>query len=382
MSDRSEVMRISPTPGAGVPVVLPASGTRRIDWGGLIMLSVLALAVVFALFTVVLTLRGTEYGFDFRGLWRSGAALLAGHPLYPVATTHALQYPGNALIAPPLLAVLAAPFSLLPLGAAVAVWNLLCLGSLIGGLRLLGVRDGRVLVLAACSFPAVSSIVLGQPEGLFVLAGAVAWHRRDGDAGALAVGVLIAAKLLAWPLVLWLLVTRRYRGALVAAGSAVALLLVSWWLDGFQGLARYLGLLGRDSAVFAGRSHSLVALALHLGSARPAATAVLAAGTLAASAAILRAGRGSDHAWFGAMLLAGLLASPVLWAHYLLVLTVPLAAARRRPDVLWLAFATAFWVSPTEQGDTLQVAAVLALAVVIVAAAVAPRRSQAGAEPV
>lgn len=349
------------------PATIPA-----VDWRRLTVWATMALAVVFSLTTVLLTLRGTEYGFDFRGLWRAGGALLAGHPIYPAATRHALEYPGNALVAPPVLAVLAAPFSLLPFWIAVAVWNLLCAAGLVSGLRVLGIRDLRLLVLAAGSFPAVSSFVLGQPEGLFVLLAALAWRRRDRDAGALAVGGLIALKLIAWPLLVWLLVTRRYRGAAVAAGSALVLVGGSWALAGFNGLSDYLGLLGRDSAVFAGRSHSLIALALHLGASPPGTTAVLVIGTLAASAVVLVSGRGADRAWFGAMLVAGLLSSPVVWAHYLLVLVVPLAIGRRQLTVLWLAFAAGFWVSPTEQGDTVQIAAVLLLAVALIAVAVRP----------
>ena len=369
MNEQADVVRelIAPAP-------IPA-----VDWRRLTVWATIALAVVFSLTTVVLTLRGTEYGFDFRGIWRAGGALLAGHPIYPAATRHALEYPGNALVAPPVLAVLAAPFSLLPFWVAVPVWNLLCAAGLVCGLRMLGIRDLRVLVLAAGSFPAVSSFVLGQPEGMFVLLAAAAWSRRDRDAGALAVGALIALKLLAWPLLVWLLITRRYRSAAVAAGSAAVLVCGSWALAGFNGLSHYLGLLGRDSSVFAARSHSLIALALHLGVSHGVATAVLIVGTLAACAAVLVCGRRSDRAWFGAMLLAGLLSSPVVWAHYLLVLVVPLAIGRVRLTTVWLVFAAGFWVSPTEQGDTAQIVAVLLLAIALVAISVAP---PAGRRPV
>jgi hypothetical protein len=46
---------------------------------------------------------------------------------------------------------------------------------------------------------------------------------------------MIAAKLLAWPLIIWLLVTGRGRRAGVAAGTAVALVLASWAPIGFAG---------------------------------------------------------------------------------------------------------------------------------------------------
>ena len=116
------------------------------------------------------------------------------------------------------------------------------------------------VALALCSFPFVSSLALGQPDGLLALLAAVAWRDRDRSRGAVAAGVLIAAKLLAWPLVLWLLVTRRVRSAAVCVASCGGHAGLSWALLGFQGLTAYPRLLAADAHAFEGRAHSFFTL--------------------------------------------------------------------------------------------------------------------------
>src|SRR5436305_405060 len=78
-------------------------------------------------------------------------------------------------------------------------------------------------------------------------------------------GALVAAKLLAWPLVIWMLVTRRTRGAAITVVSAAGLALAGWSLIGMHGLLGYPGLLAADAHAFEARSHSLVAVAMSLG---------------------------------------------------------------------------------------------------------------------
>jgi hypothetical protein len=54
-----------------------------------------------------------------------------------------------------------------------------------------------------------------------------------------ALGAALALKLIAWPLVLFLLVTRRWRGAALACLSGAFFLLLPWAAIGFRGLAGY-----------------------------------------------------------------------------------------------------------------------------------------------
>jgi hypothetical protein len=273
--------------------------------------------------------------------------VLEGRSPYPPADPQTLLSRGNQFVTPPPLAILAIPFSLLPFGISVAAWNLSCAVGFAAALRVLGIRDWRVYAVAVCSWPFVISLIMGQPDGLFALLAAIAWRWRDSPQGAAACGALIAAKLFALPLLLWLLVTRRFRLAAVAAASAAGLLAASWACIGFKGLVGYPKLLVADARAFETRSHSVVAAAMRVGASEQVAR--LAAVTFAAlvALAIVRAARRSDFGYFAAALLVGLLASPLMWSHYLVLLLVLLAIARPQLDAVWL-LTPIFYLSPIE----------------------------------
>lgn len=351
----------------------------RVDWPRLARRALVIAAALVAAVTLYRNASGTQYGFDFHGgIWRAGQDLLAGRSPYAAANARQLLVTGNAFIPPPLLAVLAIPFSLLPFPAAVALWNVVCAGAFVAALRLLGVRDRRLWLLGLCSFPFLSSLILGQPDGLFALAAAAAWRYRDSWPGALAVGVLIAAKLLAWPLLLWLLVTRRIRCSLLAFFCAAALLVLSWTAIGFKGLLNYPNLLAADARAFQTRSHSVVAAAMRLGISEPLSAALAIAFAIVVGFAIVRASRRSDLGWFTAALAVGLLASPILWSHYLVLLFVPLAISRPRLDWVWMLAAAAFWISPVEPAHGWQIGLVLLAASTIAVMSGVP---QAASDP-
>lgn len=209
----------------------------------------------------------------------------------------------------------------------------------------MGIRDKRIYLLALCSFPFWESLENGQPDGLFALAAALTWRYRDSWPGPVAAAVLIAAKLVAWPLVIWMLVTRRFRSLRIAVGSTLLILLGSWAVIGFKGLAQYPSLVAADAKAFETfpLSSSLVAALSPLGLSLGATRALAVAVALALSAVIVILAQRSDEGWFGAALTFGVLSSPVVWFHYLVVLFVPLAFARRRPILLWAAVSYSFW---------------------------------------
>ncbi|HTX46005.1 MAG TPA: glycosyltransferase 87 family protein [Solirubrobacteraceae bacterium] len=322
-------------------------------WGPLFVVGIAAVIIVSRLAL------GTEFGFDYKGLWRGGHEILDGHSPYLVLGWRRLLLTGNAFVVPPLLGELSIPFSVLPFHVALPLWNLLSACGLAAALKVVGVRDGRVYLLAACSFPFMSSQIMGQPDGLFALAAALAWRYRDSWPGAVAVGVVIAAKLLAWPLVLWFLITRRIRSALISATSIVVLLLLSWAPIDFKGLLGYPRLLYEDARGFETRSHSFVALAMRLGASAGLSTGLATAIAIVVAAAVVRAARGSDLGWFAGAITLGLLVSPVLWTHYLVLLLVPLAISRPRFDWVWVLTGTAFVLSPVEPAHGWQIAVVL-----------------------
>lgn len=327
------------------------AATRRakapsVDWRRMGRRLVMFESALFAVALVYLSVKGGHYGSDFHGgAWKAGRDILAGRPIYAPAKVGTLLALRSAFIPPPLLALIAVPFSALPFPLAVALWSTLCTGAFAGALWLLGVRDWRFYLIALSSYPFIASLIFGQPDGLLALALALVWRYRDSARGAVSAGALIAAKLLAWPLVVWFLATRRVHRALVTAVATAGFLIVSWACIGFEGLTGYPALLSADARAFEAKTYSPVAEVMRMGGSASLAR-VLAVGLAALVLfAAVRNGRGSDQAWFAGVLAFGLLTSPLLEMCYLVLLFVPLAVSRSRPDrLVWLT--ALFWLAP------------------------------------
>jgi Glycosyltransferase family 87 len=350
---------------SGLETVGGGPGPGCADWRRLGVRCVLVSMAVLAVMLIYTRVRAGTFGSDFHGgMWKAGHDVLAGRSPYAAANSKVLFELRSAFIPPPPLAILAVPFALLPFSVAVTLWSALCVVGFIGALWLVGVRDRRFLLAAVCSYPFVASLLFGQPDGLFALALAATWRYRDSRRGAVVAGVLIAAKLLAWPLVLWFIVTRRTRSAVVAVCSGVGVLLLSWALIGFAGLSRYPQLLSADAHAFAATSYSLAAEVMLFGGSLSLAQIVSVVIGMTAALAAGRLGRGTELSWFAAAVAIGLLVSPLMEMCYLTALFVVLAIARPRLDALVISTAV-LWLAPPgwlpASDAWLQIAIVLAL---------------------
>jgi alpha-1,2-mannosyltransferase len=282
----------------------------------------------------------------------------------------------NAFIPPPMFAVLAIPFALLPWTLAVVLWNLVCVSCFAGSLYLVGVRDWRLFVLASCSFPFVSSLGFGQTEGPLALGIAAAWRWRTSPSGAIAVGAVVAAKLLVWPLIIWLLLTRGLRATGLALASAAALLGAGWACIGFKGLLAYPSLLVADAHAFEERTHSITSGLMRLGASIAPAQMLAVLIACLVVIATLRGSGSSERSLFLTAIAFSLLSSPLLEMHYITLLLIPLAIVRPRLDLLWLFAINVFWLSPLEPPRT-----VWQIALVLLSVTVVVMRAHPGAAP-
>jgi hypothetical protein len=158
--------------------------------------------------------------------------------------------------------------------------------------------------------------------------------------------MLVAIKLLMWPLFVWLLATRRLKTAVssvVLGGGAV---LVAWALIGFKGMTDYphlLRLVGGDTA--GPRSLTVLTLARTAGLPDVAGQGIeWALGLLLLGLAVRLATRtDGDRRTFSVVVVAALVVTPVAWPHYFLFLLVPIALRDRRLAPIW-AVPWAFWL--------------------------------------
>jgi hypothetical protein len=306
-----------------------------------------AAPVVFAILVAFVGYRASwPIGFDFRGtLWEPARALLDGQPIYPEPTRDAVVV-GNPTVYPPLFILLTTPLALLPVGAASWLWFFVLAGCTFVAMWLLGVRDWRCLVLAVTSPVVVHGLWYGNLTVLLLVPLALAWRYRDraGVAG-VAVGLAIAAKLFVWPLVVWLLLTRRFRAAAWAVGASVVLVLGAWAVIGLEGLRDYPSLLRVVQDVYAVRSVSLSTVAGALGAPVWAAVAIATAAgpaCIAAAAWLVRREDG-DRRVFAVLVAASILGSAIVWPNYLALLFVPVAITWPRLAPAWF-FGYAVWL--------------------------------------
>ena len=150
---------------------------------------------------------------------------------------------------------------------------------------------------------------------------------------------MIAVKLVFWPLLVWLVATRRYRTAALAAVASAALVFVPWAGIGFAGLHGYSHMLSSVSDREGARSYSLAAALLHLGSPSwSTATALETAIGAAVLLLVLYVGRrGHDRDAMALTIVATLVLTPLVEMHYLALLLVVVGLYRRRLDAAWLA---------------------------------------------
>jgi hypothetical protein len=323
---------------------------------------------------------------DF-GIFRTAAlSVLHGHSPYVAPTAAAVSH-FDKFVYPPVAALAFAPFTALPSGPAKVLMFAASLAAIFGALRLLRVEDWRCYGVAVVSAPAINTLALGALTSFLLLGAALVWRYRDNAAvAAVATAFTAVLKLFLWPLGVWLLATRRWRAAVICAGAALVLLLGGWAAIDFGGLRSYPTLVHLLEQVEGPVSYSVVAL---LGLSGAAETGTMVALSIAAVVGIAFAARGpdGDRRALAIAVVASLLATPLLWLHYLLLLFVPIALYRPRLSGLWF-LPLLLWLTPTthSHGTTWRIALALAVVAVVavrtVGASVGPGLlSRAGAVP-
>jgi alpha-1,2-mannosyltransferase len=342
------------------------------------LFTVLALGVVplVLVLSFVLGAIGHHFAFDFRTFWQAARLVVHGHSPYPSASFVAHHHPAHGdyeyFVYPAPFAVGVLPLAVLPFAPAATIWTVLLLASVLGTLAVLGVRDWRCYGLVLATVPALSAVRLGAVTPVLMLLAACAWrYRNDPLKVGAAVAGAIVLKLFLWPLVLWLLVTRRSRAAGVAVGGAVLASALAWAALRLDGLRQYPALLRTLAHVEGRESYSLVALADRLHLSDPSTTWIVLAIPVAlvlVAVCFTRAASLRDDAAFATAIGLALVLTPIVWLNYFALLAVPLAVRRPRLSLDWLLLLL-FWATPSPEPKAhplWQVAIALAVTTVVV----------------
>jgi hypothetical protein len=295
----------------------------------------LLLTGVLSLTAVVYLVYARGHQLDLAVFLRAGEAVRHGRSPYSALNSAELQH-NAAFVYPLAVAWVFAPVAALG-RLAPLVWAALSLAAIVLGCRIARAENipgalHTVLPLVLLSSPAIIGLQDGSLNALLFLGLVLAWKYRDQNwmvAGV--VTVLVVAKLFLWPLLGWLLLTRRYRAAAVSAALTGAVLGIGW-AAGPLGLGGYTGMLDILSRIeaphAAGLTGLLVSYRVPLGPATVVATGTGLA-LLAWAGWQLRSGRMAEQVLFSAAVVAALLASPIEWQHYYLLLAAALLVAGR-----------------------------------------------------
>jgi alpha-1,2-mannosyltransferase len=290
--------------------------------------------------------------WDFRVFLRAGHDVLDGVSPYPPPVMSRVAHE-NTFVYPPETALAFVPLALLPFHAAASIFLVLLFASVPLTLWALGVRDWRCYGVAFLMAPVFGGIVNGALSVFLALGLALAWRYRESWKGAaVAVALVIVIKVFLWPLLVWLVATRRYAAALAATVGGALVTLAAWAVLGFAGIRDYVHLLRMLADAEQAKGFSPIALGLSLGLPSGWARGVaLTLGAVALIGVVLLARRpDGDRLSLTAAVGAALLLSPIVWLHYFTVLLVPLALARPRYTPLWLLPAVAFWFTGGQSG--------------------------------
>ena len=326
---------------AGVGLVEPRAAPARTRPGA--SGALLAFGVVLAASAVY-----AGWGRDFASFYWSAAALAAGgNPYEAVADGAAIN------LNPPHATLLLVPLTLLPLGAAFAVWQAVQLWAWGGVLRSISQESEQPeleFIAAAALFPGTLA-QLAQGQWGFLLAWMVgaAWiAQRRGRA--LECGAWIGAATAIKPFVGLLALILAWRGQVRAGAAALGIAACAW---GAGLLWMGLDVYGawRDAAAAISwaaypSNASLLGMAERALSLNHARASWAAGAAIVAVTTLLLCRRTLEDAVSWTMgLTAALLVSPVGWLYYGWIVAPPLLTLRRWPPVLKTGLVL-LWIPP------------------------------------
>jgi alpha-1,2-mannosyltransferase len=295
------------------------------------------LPVVSVTLLLVVAAQRNNYAVDFHShFWPAAYQVLHGHSPFP--GPHATITLGS-FIYPAFAAVVLVPFATVSREVADPLFTVLIAAALFGILRVLRIRDWRCYGIALLWPPVFHALQTANFTMLVALGLAVLWRVRDrAILSGLILGLLMAVKVFLWPLVIWLLVAKRYRAAASSIAFAAVISLAAWGVAGFSELSYYPRMVLEFDRISAPATYTLVGFATKAGLSHGVAQAIAWAVGLAALAATVKITRreGLSPRSFGAAIVAVILLSPIVWLHYFTFLLVPLALLRPRFGPLWL----------------------------------------------
>jgi alpha-1,2-mannosyltransferase len=318
-----------------------------------------------------------EFHVDFESFWRSAEAMLVGENIYDTGVR-------LVNLNPPIWTVLISPLGLL---APLTAYRVFVVISLVVAVTYLAwtaeelrLRPGWTavgVVMLLLSSPMLATLALGQVYPVLALGLVAAWvsDRRDRhEVSGAALGLVVAFKPSLLPVLLWPLARRRWRSLVAALVSGALATLVGVVVLGPGATLDYVGVLRERPVSTYWDNASLPSAAARLFTENPYAqnvatlpwmvTVGYALGIAAIVITAMRIRHGPEVGLW-ALVAASLLASPIAWHNYLVLLgpgvLLLLARGYVAPALLLLALQSIPAQWPLIWDDRGTVAATLAM---------------------
>ena len=305
------------------------------------------MVVAAVLVTIVVVILPLSRSYDLDVFLRAGYAALHGQQIYPSAGSPTV-YSGSAFVYPYFAAWPFVALAGISAGLSTTLFFAACACAVLVACLIGAKGDVWPAALTLCTAFTITGLQLGALSPLLFVGAVFLWRLRERPlAFALLAAPVIACKLFLAPLLVWPLLARRYRAFAYASASTLALLTLSFTL-GPIGLGAYLHILSQlgihEATAGFGLIGALMSARLTAQAAQATAIAVAVAVFVAAHGHFRRSG--DERVYFCAGIAASLILTPVLWSHYLILLSAILLilGARRRWFVMLLL--TSWAISP------------------------------------
>jgi alpha-1,2-mannosyltransferase len=303
-----------------------------------------------ALALIVVVFLPLSPAYDLEVFLRAGSAALHGLSVYPSPGSPAV-YSGSSFVYPYLAVWPFVPLAALSSGLSTILFFAFCSGAVIAACLVADGCDPWRALLVLCTAFTITGLQLGALSPLLFAGAFFLWRLRDRPvAFGLLAAAVVASKLFLAPLLIWLLLARRFRAFAWASGSTLVLLAIGFLL-GPLGPSSYLRLLSKLGAHEARSGFGLIGALMNAGlgpgMAEGAAAALASAVFLAAYVHWRRAR--DERVLFCAGIAASLVLTPVLWSHYLVLLPAALLVLNA-PRRWFVVLALASWAIAPPHG--------------------------------
>jgi alpha-1,2-mannosyltransferase len=304
----------------------PAAISTRSSWAPRLSVPRRLLAPLLLVAAIVVVFLPLTRAYDVDVFLRAGAAAMHGLRVYPAPGTPAV-YSGSSFVYPYFILW---PFMLLgalPAALGTAVFFAISACAVVAACLLAADSGPWRAVLVLCTAFTITGLQLGALSPLLFAGAVLLWRQRSRPSVFLLAGPVVVCKLFLAPLLVWLLLARRFRALAWASASTIVLLGIGFILGPIDP-GQYLRILSQLGAHEARSGFGLIGALMNAGLAMSAAQAWALALTLVLLlAAHLHHRRTRDErVLFCAGLAAALLLTPVLWSHYLVLLLAGLLA--------------------------------------------------------